>query len=69
MNGLIHASLKNPIAVTVMVLSLVVLGGLSAYSIPVDILPVPHIAGERHRPLHIANPPTRRLHPPRIARQ
>ena len=40
MNGLIHASLKNPIAVTVMVLSLVVLGGLSAYSIPVDILPV-----------------------------
>ena len=40
MNGLIHASLKNPIAVTVMVLSLVVLGGLSAYSIPVNILPV-----------------------------
>jgi multidrug efflux pump subunit AcrB len=40
MNGLIHASLKNPIAVTVMVLSLVVLGGLSAYSIPIDILPV-----------------------------
>ncbi len=40
MNGLIHASLKNPIAVTVMVLSLVVLGGLAAYSIPVDILPV-----------------------------
>jgi multidrug efflux pump subunit AcrB len=40
MNGLILASLKNPIAVTVMVLSLVVLGGLAAYSIPVDILPV-----------------------------
>ena len=34
MNGLIRASLKNPIAVTVMVLSLVVLGGLAAYSIP-----------------------------------
>ena len=40
MNGLIHASLKNPIAVTVMVLALVVLGVLSAYRIPVDILPV-----------------------------
>ena len=40
MNGLIRASLKNPIAVTVMVLALVVLGGLSAYSIPIDILPV-----------------------------
>ena len=40
MNGLIRASLKNPIAVTVMVLALVVLGGLAAYSIPVDILPV-----------------------------
>ncbi len=40
MNGLIHASLKNPIAVTVMVLALVVLGSLSAYSIPIDILPV-----------------------------
>jgi multidrug efflux pump subunit AcrB len=40
MDGLIHASLKNPIAVTVMVLSLIVLGGLAAYSIPIDILPV-----------------------------
>ncbi len=40
MDGLIRASLKNPIAVTVLVLALVVLGGLSAYSIPVDILPV-----------------------------
>ena len=40
MNGLIRASLKNPIAVTVMMLALVVLGGLAAASIPVDILPV-----------------------------
>src|SRR5690242_17427482 len=40
MNGLIHASLRNPIAVTVTTLALVVLGGLSAYSIPIDILPV-----------------------------
>jgi multidrug efflux pump subunit AcrB len=40
MNGLIRASLRNPIAVTVMVLALVVLGGLSVYAIPRDILPV-----------------------------
>ncbi len=40
MNGLIHASLRNPIAVTVMMLAIVVLGGLAAYSIPIDILPV-----------------------------
>ncbi|MFI5456670.1 MAG: efflux RND transporter permease subunit [Isosphaerales bacterium] len=40
MNGLIHASLRNPIAVTVVVLAVVVLGGLAAYSIPIDILPV-----------------------------
>ena len=40
MNGLIQASLRNPIAVTVMVLAIAVLGGLSAYSIPIDILPV-----------------------------
>ena len=40
MNGLIRASLKNPIAVTVMMLAIVVLGGLSAASIPIDILPV-----------------------------
>ena len=40
MNGLIHASLRNPIAVTVMTLALAVLGGLSAYAIPIDILPV-----------------------------
>ncbi len=40
MNGLIRASLKNPIAVTVMMLAIVVLGGLAAASIPIDILPV-----------------------------
>jgi multidrug efflux pump subunit AcrB len=40
MNGLIRASLKNPYAVTVMVLTLLVLGILSARRIPVDILPV-----------------------------
>ncbi len=40
MNGLIRASLKNPYAVTVMALTLVVLGSLALISIPVDILPV-----------------------------
>ena len=40
MNGLIRASLKNPYAVTVMCLTLVLLGVVSARSIPVDILPV-----------------------------
>src|SRR5262245_25332002 len=40
MNGLIRASLRNPIAVTVMTLSLALLGALAAYAIPVDILPV-----------------------------
>src|SRR4051812_24990333 len=40
MNGLIKASLKNPHAVAVMVLTLIVLGGLALVSIPVDILPV-----------------------------
>ena len=40
MNGLIRASLKNPIAVTVMMLALAVLGGLAAFVIPIDILPV-----------------------------
>ena len=40
MNGLIRASLKNPIAVTVMSLAIVVMGTLAAYSIPIDILPV-----------------------------
>src|SRR3954447_7450488 len=40
MNGLIRASLRNPIAVTVMVLTLAVLGSLAVGQIPVDILPV-----------------------------
>ena len=40
MNGLIRASLKNPYAVTVMALTMVVLGGLCAALIPIDILPV-----------------------------
>jgi multidrug efflux pump subunit AcrB len=40
MNGLIRASLKNPYAVTVMVLTLLVLGGLSVTRIPIDILPI-----------------------------
>src|SRR5882724_8685032 len=40
MNGLIRASLRNPHAVTVMCLTLVMLGGVSVYLIPVDILPV-----------------------------
>jgi multidrug efflux pump subunit AcrB len=40
MNGLIRASLGNPHAVTVMSLTLIVLGVLSIYRIPIDILPV-----------------------------
>src|SRR3954470_5429084 len=40
MNGLIRASLRNPYAVTVMCLTLVLLGSVAIYSIPVDILPV-----------------------------
>jgi multidrug efflux pump subunit AcrB len=40
MNGLIRASLGNPHAVTVMSLTLVVLGVLSLNLIPIDILPV-----------------------------
>ena len=40
MNGLIKASLKNPHAVTVMALTILVLGVLSVASIPIDILPV-----------------------------
>ena len=40
MNGLIRASLRNPYAVTVFCLTLVLLGGVSAWFIPVDILPV-----------------------------
>ena len=40
MNGLIRASLGNPYAVTVMSLTLIVLGVLSILLIPIDILPV-----------------------------
>jgi len=40
MNGLIRASLGNPYAVTVMSLTFIVLGVLSLYIIPMDILPV-----------------------------
>jgi multidrug efflux pump subunit AcrB len=42
MNGLIRASLKNPYAVTVMALTMLLLGGLILYNqmIPIDILPV-----------------------------
>src|SRR5690348_14992803 len=40
MNGLIRASLRNPYAVTVLVLTIVVLGVLSATMIKIDILPV-----------------------------
>ncbi len=40
MNGLIRASLKNPYAVTVTVLTLVVFGVLAVRVIPIDILPV-----------------------------
>src|SRR4051794_9104364 len=40
MNGLIRASLKNPYAVTVMCLTLVLLGGVATAMIPIDILPV-----------------------------
>ena len=40
MNGLIRASLKNPYAVTVAVLSVVVFGVLAVLAIPIDILPV-----------------------------
>lgn len=40
MNGLIQASLKNPYAVTVTVLTIVVLGALAVVAIPIDILPV-----------------------------
>ena len=40
MNGLIRASLSNPYAVTVMSLTLIVLGVLSITLIPIDILPV-----------------------------
>jgi multidrug efflux pump subunit AcrB len=40
MNGLIRASLGNPYAVTVMSLTCIVLGVLSLWIIPIDILPV-----------------------------
>ena len=40
MRGLIRASLMNPWAVTVFALTIVVLGSLSLFAIPVDILPV-----------------------------
>jgi multidrug efflux pump subunit AcrB len=40
MNGLIRASLGNPYAVTVMALTFIVLGVLSLWIIPMDILPV-----------------------------
>jgi multidrug efflux pump subunit AcrB len=40
MNRLIRAALDNPIAVTVMTLTLALLGTLAALSIPIDILPV-----------------------------
>src|SRR4051794_26764337 len=40
MNGLIKGSLKNPHAIAVMALSLMVLGYLSIAKIPIDILPV-----------------------------
>ncbi len=40
MNGLIRASLRNPYAVTVFCLTLVMLGTVSVYLIPIDILPV-----------------------------
>src|SRR6516162_9698547 len=40
MNGLIRASLGNPHAVTVMSLTMIVLGVLSLTLIPIDILPV-----------------------------
>ncbi|HJT32359.1 MAG TPA: efflux RND transporter permease subunit [Pirellulales bacterium] len=40
MNGLIRASLKNPYAVTVSVLTILVLGIICTIQIPVDILPV-----------------------------
>src|SRR5689334_20321249 len=40
MHGLIRISLRNPIAVTVFALTIALLGGLAAFQIPVDILPV-----------------------------
>jgi multidrug efflux pump subunit AcrB len=42
MKGLIRASLNNPFAVTVMTLTIMILGGLSVAMIPIDILPAFH---------------------------
>ncbi len=40
MNGLIRASLRNPYAVTVFALTIMILGVIAVRSIPIDILPV-----------------------------
>src|SRR5262245_8711221 len=40
MNWLIRGSLRNPYAVTVLVLAVLVVGGLALQSVPIDILPV-----------------------------
>lgn len=40
MNGVIRFSLRNPIAVTVSMLTLLILGALSFRAIPIDILPI-----------------------------
>src|SRR5487761_661175 len=40
MRGFVHFSLRNPIAITVLVLTLLVLGSLAVTAIPIDILPV-----------------------------
>jgi multidrug efflux pump subunit AcrB len=40
MNGLIRASLRNPYAVIVAMFTILVMGGLALYSLPVDILPI-----------------------------
>ena len=40
MNGLIRASLRNPYAVTVFALTIIILGVIAVRSIPIDILPV-----------------------------
>ena len=40
MNGLIRASLRNPYAVIVAMFTILVMGGLALYALPVDILPI-----------------------------
>ena len=40
MNGLIRASLRNPYAVTVMALTIVLIGVLTITMVPIDILPI-----------------------------